>query len=194
MCLKHGETLDHIFKNCEWSKKVQFEFESSLNINFDANNDQFTNWIWDTMAEKDKATVKKVMTTMYSIWWSGNTKVFQNYKSSIEDTTNYPNYMINQDYTCYNNQNIINNQTNRRCKRTREDNSYHNNIIKQAQHGQNDSITNQQDEQSLHPINCSDYWPKDKAKQDRYITDSKGKNMVEMLSHLDQNRPKILPQ
>lgn len=82
-CEEGIETIDHLFLNCDCSRRELFG--SNLGINFQSNTTaDFVNWLISFIYTNDKPPIINLDALLYSIWHARNQKVFED-KTIPED-------------------------------------------------------------------------------------------------------------
>ncbi|XP_045831362.1 uncharacterized protein LOC123922707 [Trifolium pratense] len=75
-CLDHVETIQHVFMDCEWTKKVWFASPLILNLNLN-HLTEFYDWITYMINNTDKECMEKIVAIIYEIWNARDQLVFQ---------------------------------------------------------------------------------------------------------------------
>ncbi|PNX96793.1 ribonuclease H, partial [Trifolium pratense] len=75
-CLNHVESIQHVFLECEWAKKVWFASPLTLNLNLNQLTD-FYDWFTFVTNNTDKDCMEKILAIIYEIWNVRNLLVFQ---------------------------------------------------------------------------------------------------------------------
>ncbi|PNY16050.1 ribonuclease H, partial [Trifolium pratense] len=70
-CLDHVETIQHVFMDCEWTKKVWFASPLTLNLNLNYLT-EFYDWITYMINNTDKECMEKIVAIIYEIWNARN--------------------------------------------------------------------------------------------------------------------------
>ncbi|PNX98065.1 ribonuclease H [Trifolium pratense] len=76
-CLNHVETIQHVFLECDWAKKVWFASPLTLNLNSNQLT-EFYDWFNYMIINTDKECMEKIVAITYEIWNTRNLLVFQN--------------------------------------------------------------------------------------------------------------------
>jgi hypothetical protein len=75
-CTTKVETIEHIFLDCDWAKKVWFA--SPLTIRTDNRRvTPFTNWLDHMIQETKPEELQIISTILYSIWMARNDREFK---------------------------------------------------------------------------------------------------------------------
>jgi ribonuclease HI len=75
-CNSKIESIDHIFKDCEWSRRVWFASQLSINFNYQSNKN-FRDWLHEMFAKAKSETIETISSLCYHIWKARNMLVFQ---------------------------------------------------------------------------------------------------------------------
>jgi hypothetical protein len=71
------ETIDHLFRNCEFTKREVFGSQLGI-IRQDGFDTSFCEWFINVIHKHEKSTIIKLAALLYSIWHARNQKVFEN--------------------------------------------------------------------------------------------------------------------
>jgi ribonuclease HI len=84
-CCEAVEDINHIFMECEWSKRVWFD--SNLTINFNRGpNSSFIEWIIQSIQHRPKQIIEEIASITYSIWFARNKLVFQEQNIPVNES------------------------------------------------------------------------------------------------------------